>query len=132
MREGARGIILKDGKILLGKRLKADSFQGLWCTFGGYIEKGETASEALTRELNEELGIDSVTAELLTVTENVVDNDLQSLRLHYYLVRHWKGEIVNKAEHSEINWFSLDEIRALPMGWIGKEVIEKYTKGLYF
>jgi hypothetical protein len=40
MQKGARAIILKDGKILLGKRLKKDSFYRLWCTFGGMVEKG--------------------------------------------------------------------------------------------
>ncbi len=126
MREGAMGIILRNGKILLGKRLKGDSFQGLWCNFGGEIETGETALEALQRELNEELGIDVGSAQLLTVIDNYVEFGTQGFRLHYHLVRDWKGEIVNRSEHSEVKWFSFDMIKDLSMGGIGKKIIEKH------
>lgn len=60
MRQGARAIIMKRGKILLGKRLKKDSFYGQWCTFGGVSEINETPEQTLKRELSEELGIDIV------------------------------------------------------------------------
>lgn len=57
MRKGARAIILGNGKMLLGKRLKADSFYGQWRTFGGLSKTGEAAEATLRRELHEELGI---------------------------------------------------------------------------
>ena len=60
MKKGARAIILKNKKILLGKRLKKGSLYGLWCTFGGYFKSDETPTQALKRELNEELGIEIV------------------------------------------------------------------------
>ncbi len=127
MRKGARGIILKDGKILLGKRLKRDSFYGSWCTFGGYVEPGETSMQALKRELNEELGIDVIDPKFLTATEIVLKNDSRdTLEIHFFLVREWKGEIANRSEHSEIRWFSRNDLKGSPIGWIGKEVIEKY------
>jgi len=133
MQKGARAIILKDRKILLGKRLKRDSFYGLWCTFGGSIEFGETPTQALTRELNEELGIEIVNPELLTVTETIIKyNPREILQLHFFLVKDWKGEIINKGEHSEIGWFSRDELKDLSMGWIGKKVIEKYLMKPFF
>jgi len=129
MQKGARAIILKDGKILLGKRLKKDSFYGLWCTFGGSIETGETPTQALKRELKEELGIDILEPEFLATTETTIRDEPQEvLQLHFFLVKEWKGKIINGGEHSEIKWFSPEELKDLPMGWIGKKTIQKYLK----
>jgi len=41
-------------------------------------------------------------------------------------VRRWKGEIVNKSEHPEIRWFSMEELENLDMGWAGKAVMKQY------
>jgi len=127
MKIGARAIVLREGKILLGKRLKKDSFYGLWCTFGGSVELGETPAQSLVRELNEELGIQVVDPEPLAVTEIMIEEQPpEVLQLHFFLVKDWKGKIINKSEHSEIRWFHLDDLKDLPMGWVGKKVIEKY------
>ena len=126
-KRGARAIILREGKILLGKRLKKDSFYGLWCTFGGSVESGETPEQALIRELAEELGIRIMDPVLLTVSETVTEEQPpEAVQLHFFLVRAWKGKIVNKSEHSEIRWFHLNSLKDLPMGRVGKKVIDKY------
>jgi len=121
MKIGARAIILREGQILLGKRLKNDSFYGLWCMFGGSIELGETPAQALIRELNEELGIKVVNPELLTVTETMTEEQPPEIpQLHFFLVKNWKGKIINKSEHSEVRWLYLNDLKDLPMGWLEK------------
>ena len=126
MLRGARGVIDRNEKVLLGKRLKRDSFYGLWCTFGGAVEPGETPEQALKRQLKEELGIDITEPEFLTVIETVAEDDpSETVQLHY-LVRRYKDEIVNKSEHSEIRWFSMEELENLDMGWAGKAVLKQY------
>lgn len=128
MQKGARAVIVKDGKILLGKREKHDEFYGLWCTFGGSLEAEEKPEQALARELLEELGIEIKNPEPLTVVETV-DGDI-----HYFLVREWEGTVTNadaSDEHSEVRWFSLDELRDLPMGWIGRLVIKNHMEKLF-
>ncbi len=128
MLKGVRVVILKDGKVLLGERLKRDSFYGLWCTFGGAVEEGETLEQALKRELNEELGIEALNPKFLTMLKTTATDDVsETLELYYFLVREWKGEVVNRSEHSEIRWFSFDELEPLPMGEPGRKVIKKYA-----
>ena len=51
--------ILKDsdGKYLLGKRLNSQSWPGWWEFPGGKLESNENPSDALKREIFEELGV---------------------------------------------------------------------------
>ena len=48
---------MRDGRILIGQRKKADSHGLKWEFPGGKIERGESPADALARELEEELGI---------------------------------------------------------------------------
>ncbi len=50
-------IIINKNRILIGKRKDEDTGGGKWEFPGGKIEIGEANSEALERELYEELGI---------------------------------------------------------------------------
>jgi 8-oxo-dGTP diphosphatase len=50
-------VIERDGRILVGQRRKSDSHGLKWEFPGGKVERGEAATAALARELEEELGI---------------------------------------------------------------------------
>lgn len=62
----ARGVCVQNGKVLLCRAKGGNS------TYlpGGHIEFGETGRQALVREMQEEMGIDSQAGELLGVVEN--------------------------------------------------------------
>lgn len=55
-RIGVGVCVIKDGKVLLGKRLNAHG-QGTWAFPGGHLEFGETVSECAVREVEEETGM---------------------------------------------------------------------------
>lgn len=61
-----RGVAVVDGRILLC-RAKGGSSSYLP---GGHIEFGESAREALVREIREEMGVESETGRFLGVVEN--------------------------------------------------------------
>ena len=79
----------------------------------------------MKRELNEELSMEIVNPDFLTVIDAVAqDGPGETVQLHYFLARQWKGEIVNKSERSEIRWSSMEELENPDMGWASKAVIK--------
>jgi len=66
----ARALILKDGQALLAHKKTA------WNTFlpGGHVEYGESAAVALSRELEEELGVAVRVARFLGAVEHAWDD----------------------------------------------------------
>lgn len=86
----AVGVMINaDGEILLAQRPEDKSWSGWWEFPGGKIERGETAKEALIRELKEELDI-SVTAATPWVTFNY-EYPKSKVRLAFFLVTAWEG-----------------------------------------
>lgn len=65
----ATGIIVRAGRVLLTQRGPEQSYPLMWESPGGKVEPGETAAEALRRELREELGVDALTWKKLTVLD---------------------------------------------------------------
>ena len=108
------GALIQDGKILLGKRnAKCPFYPGIWDLPGGHAEANETLEQTLKRELNEELGIDQISIEQLSILR-IINNE-EELTLYVYLVTRWSGEPFNTslAEHDELGWFALEEAASL-------------------
>lgn len=53
---GVGVFVVKDGKVLLGKRLGSHG-KGKWCPPGGHLEFGEDVEECMRREALEEVGV---------------------------------------------------------------------------
>lgn len=62
----ARGVAVRDGKVLV---CRAKGGKSSYLP-GGHVEFGETAAEALVREVREELGVESQAGKFLGVVEN--------------------------------------------------------------
>jgi 8-oxo-dGTP diphosphatase len=71
---GARDwpVILRDGKLLLYKRLKAPG-SGYWNIVGGKAEQMEPAETAIRREAEEESGLVVGRIALLCATEQIIN-----------------------------------------------------------
>ena len=65
----ARGVCLRDGHLLVCQPAKG----GRCYLPGGHVEFGETARQALVREIKEELGQEASAGGFLAVTENTFD-----------------------------------------------------------
>lgn len=108
--------IRPDGKVLLGLRVPAKKvWPGHWDTIGGRVEDGESLEEALVREVQEEVGVTPVEYRLVAAFRERRRDIYRDALHHVYVVMHWHGgEPANVCdEHTEIRWFSIDEMRLL-------------------
>lgn len=89
----AVGVLIRpDGAFLLTSRPKGKVYAGYWEFPGGKLESGETVEQALRRELAEELGI--VVGELHPWKDELVDYPHALVRLHFFKVSSWSGELL--------------------------------------
>ena len=87
----AVGVLVDDcGRVLITRRADHQHQGGLWEFPGGKIEDGESAFQALVRELNEELGVVATHAEpLLEIRHDYGD---KQVFLDIQRVTAWQGE----------------------------------------
>lgn len=130
MHRTSTALIVRDGRMLFGKRTSKVRFAGMWDAFGGHREEGETPAHALIRELYEELGVRVTAAKFLHEYEDKDPTSKETFHHHLYLVTGWTGEprIANE-EHSEIRWFLPAEIEKLKiqphLRKVAREVLAK-------
>jgi len=101
----AVGVLFRpDGRFLLTTRPPGKAYEGHWEFPGGKIEAGETLAQALTRELQEELGI--TIADPLPWKNERIDYPHALVELHFCKVYQWQGELQMK-EGQEFAWEQL-------------------------
>lgn len=115
----ARGIILKEDKVLVMFRIK--NGEEYYVFPGGHMEIGETPKETATREIKEETTIEVNNLELAFEFKNYVKR--KKVLEEYYFVGKWKsGEPVLSGEESrrctnenfyKPMWISINEISGL-------------------
>ncbi len=127
---GVNTFLIKDNKILLGKRLKKSGF-GQWGLPGGHLEYKEEFETGAKRELFEETNLVALKIEFLQLVNGIQDGG------HFihvnFLVSEWSGELKNNEPEkcSEWKWFDLDD---LPdnIFYGHKDFLPLYKKGLHF
>lgn len=67
-------IVVKDGKVLVGKR-KNTHGEGTWCFPGGHLEFGESWETCARREVSEEAGINIKDLKFLTATNDIFEHE---------------------------------------------------------
>ncbi len=118
------GLILhKSGDILLVKSFK---WKDLWTVPGGHIEVGETAENAVKREIKEEVGLDISSARLLLIQEAIYPKNF-NLHKHFifldYLCLSKSKEVeLDNREIQEYVWMTPE--KALKMN------LEEFTRNL--
>ncbi len=79
-----------DGSFLMARRPEGKAYAGWWEFPGGKVEAGETAHDALVRELEEELGLRVTEAWPWLVRSHVYPH--AHVRLNFFRVTGWEGE----------------------------------------
>lgn len=103
-------VIVRDGLILCAQRGPKGSLGGMWEFPGGKIEAGETARDALIREIDEELRCEIAVGDLITTTAH--DYDFGTVTLTTFWCDLVVGEPV-LTEHAAVEWRSPAQLDAL-------------------
>ncbi len=112
--------IVHDNKVLLANHPKYE----MWAPPGGHVELDEDPEAALYREIKEETGLD---VEVLSTKPNIVSPGSRFLLTPNYMDIHEanpphkhialtyfgrtkNSHFIKSAEHTELRWFSIDDI----------------------
>lgn len=132
-RVGIGIMVVKDGKVLFGRRAKGASHgDQLWCFPGGLLEYGETFEQGAQREIMEEAGI-----EVENVRFVVAMNQLLFPPKHYVglgFVADWKSGEPRPEENGKMTdwaWFDPDNLPE-PIYKPSKQIIDAYRDGTKF
>ena len=101
-----------DGSFLLASRPAGKPYAGYWEFPGGKIEPGESPIQALSRELDEELGITLNRA--MPWLTRIFSYPHATVRLRFYRATQWQGEPVPR-EQQQFIWQTADRISVSPL-----------------
>lgn len=103
--------IMRDGKLLLCRRLKAPE-AGFWNIVGGKVDHLEPAETAARREAEEETGLAIGRLSFVMASEQIIDADRQHWISLLYKTDDIKGEpqLTEPDKLAEIGWFDLDAL----------------------
>lgn len=108
-------IISPEGEILLHLRQNTGYMDDFWDLAGtGHIDAGETASQAVLRECQEELGITVLPEDLKLVhtVHRVGQEDGFPYLYLYFLVSNYQGQpqVKEAQKNAGLAWYALDQL----------------------
>lgn len=110
----AVALVDPDGRVLIAQRPEGKAMAGLWEFPGGKVEPGETPEEALIREMQEELGIDTWASCLAPLTFASHKYDDFHLLMPLFVCRKWQG-IPRSRENQALKWVRALDLKSYPM-----------------
>ena len=108
MKQVVAALIVKEDKLLACQRTKHQVFPLKWEFPGGKIEAGEEPTQALERELEEELGIRaSIGPQVARIRHTYRKGS--AVELMFFMVENYEGEIDNRI-FREVRWVERAEL----------------------
>lgn len=106
----AAALIQRRGKLLVCQRRRGDSFGLKWEFPGGKALDGEAPSEALARELREELGINSSVGAEVYRTRHRYAGDLAEIELLFFSASLPASEKLQNLAFEKMEWVALADL----------------------
>ena len=110
MKQVVAGLIVLGDKVLVCQRTKHQPLPLKWEFPGGKVEPNEQPTEALHRELEEELGILAEIGPKVATIRHGYGNGA-AVELHFYLVERFSGEIENRI-FRDVRWVGRTDLPA--------------------
>ena len=101
-----------DGSFLLASRPEGKPYPGYWEFPGGKVETGESLRHALGRELQEELGMQTIHA--YPWITRIFNYEHATVRLHFFRVTQWYGELQPR-ENQALSWQFASNVDVMPV-----------------
>jgi len=119
----AVGVVLNNNnQVLLAKRLSHLHQGGKWEFPGGKVESGETSSQALIRELKEEVNlVVADTSPLMTISHDYPDKEVF---LDIHTVNCFSG-LAEGLEGQQVLWADVDSLREYDFPDANTPIIDK-------
>ncbi len=125
---GLAVIVVKDNKILIGRRKSKTHGHGTWHTPGGHLEFGESFEKCAKREVKEETGIEIKNVRFLTATNDIFEKEGK----HYitiWMLAEWKAgepEVMEPDKCEGWEWKSWKGVKKLRPLFLPVENLIKY------
>jgi 8-oxo-dGTP diphosphatase len=105
----AAGVLIEGENVLISQRRANDSLGGCWEFPGGKVEAGEDPRLAVTRELQEEVGLDVQAGEILDVTFHAY-GDKSVLLLFFEVARLHPTQEPQALDVAAVRWARVEDL----------------------
>ncbi|MFO8036625.1 MAG: A/G-specific adenine glycosylase [Anaerolineales bacterium] len=115
-------VIQENGEVLLTKRPPDALLGGLWEFPGGKLKEGESLSESLTREIQEELSVQIHTQEKIGTFQHAYTH--YKITLHAYHCA-LQSRDIQLTFHTDWKWVPIDALQDFPMGKVDRLIAQQ-------
>jgi 8-oxo-dGTP diphosphatase len=124
----AAGLKDNDRRWLVQRRPVGGSHPGMWEFPGGKIDAGETPTEALVRELREELGIEVDPQSCSPISFSLLGESEHAIVMLLFHVGQWTGTPV-PLHADAICWATVEEMKLLAMPELDLPLLTAIAQG---
>ncbi len=129
-------VLIKNNRVLLLRRFNTGYEDGKYSMVAGHVDPGETFTQCIIREAEEEAGILLKPEDLKVV--HFMHRDSQKNEYNeridvFFLAEKWQGEIENNEPEKcdDLAWFDLDDLPGNTIPYI-KEALKNIKNNRYY
>lgn len=110
-RVGVGVIIIRNGKVLMGKRIGSHG-RGSWSPPGGHVEFNEDPEDTAVRETFEETGLKVHSPRFVAITSDIYKKEKKHYITLYYICKYRSGEarIMEPDKFEGWGWFKWNKL----------------------
>ncbi len=117
-----------DGKLLFSRGFDTTKREAFLRPLGGHVEFGESGTETIRREMQEEVGCDTLNVKFLSVIENRFTYNGEK---KHEIVLIYEGELKDRSLYEKDQFMFKEGDREAEAGWFSKADVEKEKLPIY-